>query len=75
MDDLAPEDFRMQSINKNNDLLLCTDGFYTLMEGQEQLYFRLFQMRDLQTVKKRLLSSQLGKNSDDATYILIRHDF
>ena len=71
---LTLDDFQLEKTSKDCNYLLCTDGFYTLMENELKEYFKTLNFRKLQNVKKKLLSLQKGNNSDDSSYIIIKNE-
>jgi serine/threonine protein phosphatase PrpC len=71
---LTLDDFEVFEVEKQNDFLLCTDGFYPLMHDQMNSYIQLFQNKDLHHIKNKLYDIQKDINYDDATYILIRQN-
>lgn len=73
LDCLSMEDFTQESIEKiNGSILLCTDGFYHLLESSKWAFFESFNKRLLTTVENDLNKFIKNKNIDDSTYILIR---
>lgn len=73
MHDLVRKDFKQSTVPKNDhSLLLCTDGFYNLLEENKLHYFELLQGKSLSHLKQNLISSVKGRNYDDATLIYIR---
>lgn len=69
---LKKPDFRENSINSDgNRYLLCTDGFYSFLEGNKKHFINLLNQTNLQSIKKKLDEMIKGRNLDDSTYILI----
>lgn len=52
-------------------LLLCSDGFYNLMEHDKMNFFEKINQKRLGVIKQSLYNIVKGKNNDDATYILV----
>lgn len=70
---LSFEDFRQIKKKFNTDyLLLCTDGFYKLLEENMMTFFNTFLKKNLSTVKSDINSLIKGKNFDDSTYIFVK---
>lgn len=75
MDSLDFEDFIGEEIELSSRILLCSDGFSTLMEGSIKEYFRVLNFKRLGDIHRGISDLQRGKNRDDASYILIdNHD-
>ncbi len=72
--DLILDDFKISSYRNNNNFLLCTDGFYKLMEGNLKEYFNAINFKNMVNIKKKIAYLQKGKNQDDSSYILIKHE-
>ncbi|MFO0355672.1 MAG: PP2C family protein-serine/threonine phosphatase [Sphingobacteriaceae bacterium] len=74
MSDLDQEDFTQNivTISSKDKILLCTDGFYNLMESDKITYFQTIQMRSNSVIKKKLHELIKGRNIDDSTFIFIR---
>ncbi len=72
--DLDINDFKLLSTNNEFDFLICTDGFYKLMESNLKEYFTAINFRNLQNIKRKISYLQRGKNQDDSSYILIKHE-
>jgi len=70
---LSIEDFRVQEIEKDHNFLLCTDGFYAMMEEDPYRYFNVINKKDLDEIKEELSQVQKGRNYDDSSYILIKN--
>jgi len=74
MEDLEKVDYCTKecSISEKEQILLCSDGFYTLMEKEKIPYFETFYMQHLNSIKKKLHDLVKESNIDDSTYILIK---
>ena len=73
MKDLNENDFNEIIIQKlENKFLLCSDGFYSFLEKDKLDFFKIFNFSYLANIKKRIKNELYAKNSDDATYILIK---
>jgi serine/threonine protein phosphatase PrpC len=71
---LTLDDFQLEKTSNDCNYLMCTDGFYTLMENELKEYFTTLNFRKLRNIKKKLLSLQKGNNSDDSSYIIIKNE-
>lgn len=71
--DLGIEDINCINhvINENEKLLICSDGFYVLMENALSSFYDAFKYKKLSTIKKHLKKLVYNKNNDDASYILV----
>lgn len=70
---LSLEDFREMEIAPiQGYFLLCTDGFYRICESMLPVFFDIIQNNSL--IEKQISINSLisGKNTDDATFILIK---
>lgn len=74
MESLTINDFKIYPINAWNNFLICTDGFYGLMENNLKSYFETFNFKYLKNIKSKLSLFQRGKNLDDSTYIVIKNE-
>lgn len=73
LDNLQPNDFKQHRIKlKEEKLLLCTDGFYHLLEANLLDFFITLIKTKPDVIKKSLNAKLIGKNIDDATYLLIQ---
>jgi serine/threonine protein phosphatase PrpC len=71
---LTLKDFELKSIEKKYNFLLCTDGFYKLMEENLRDYFNAIHFKNFANVKRKIDYLQRRKNRDDSSYILIRNE-
>ena len=67
---------RIQVREKNIELeakrlLLCTDGFYHVMEDRPELFHEVLNYQRLGNIKKRLRKELSGDNYDDASYVIV----
>jgi len=69
---LKRNDFCQYEFTFSNGLLLCTDGFYHLMEAEKKRYFSIFHFKRAENINRAIVKQQIGKNLDDSTYILIK---
>ena len=70
---LTWRDFRqMESTKEADHLLLCTDGFYRLLEANKLEFFDNFHKKSLTTIKEKINSLIKGKNLDDSTFIFVK---
>ncbi len=74
MKDLEKKDFytKEYEISEKEQIILCSDGFYTLMEKEKIIYFQTFYMQQLNSIKRKLFDLVKKSNIDDSTYILIK---
>lgn len=71
--DLDWNDFRqVESIKDNMHLLLCTDGFYRLLESNKLEFFNNINLKSLTALKEKFNSLIKGKNFDDSTFIFVK---
>jgi len=69
---LETGDFYEKNIAQEYDsYLLCSDGFYNIMEKKRSLFLQILN-KDLNLLKKEIARLIFNQNSDDATYILIK---
>jgi serine/threonine protein phosphatase PrpC len=71
---LTIKDFELKEINNQYNFLLCTDGFYKLMEDNLKEYFNVLHYRKFPNIKRKIANLQKGKNRDDSSYILIKNE-
>jgi serine/threonine protein phosphatase PrpC len=74
-DSLIIDDFKPKIIENQNNFLICTDGFYKLMEKELKEYFTTLNFKNPLNIKKKIANLQRGKNQDDSSYILIKNEF
>lgn len=72
--DLSIEDFKLNKIDNHYNYLICTDGFYNLMTQNLKEYFTTCNFKKFRNIEKKLSTLQRGKNNDDSSYILIKHE-
>lgn len=72
--DLKLDDFKTTLFNHSYNFLLCTDGFYKLMEANLREYFKVINFKNMVNIKRKFAYLQRGKNQDDSSYILIKHE-
>lgn len=73
MSGLEREDFWKQEMFVDADaILLCTDGFYNLLEDNKKKFFDTLNCGDLRKVQVGLENLIRDRNSDDSTYIIVR---
>ncbi len=72
-DSLTGNDFKQKIQPKDeNGILLCTDGFYKILESHKLLFFEIFQKKALRSIKQNILTQIKNNNQDDATFIFIK---
>lgn len=70
-DQLSINDFRLCTTPKENKyFLLCTDGFYNILESNKLAFFKEFNKKYITKIKIDSLVN--GLNEDDSTYIFIK---
>ncbi|MFA6400015.1 MAG: hypothetical protein WCX31_00085 [Salinivirgaceae bacterium] len=74
MEKLSLMDFALTPINLKGDYLMCTDGFYGLMENNLKDYFFILNFKYLRNIKKYILKIQRRKNEDDSSFIIIKNE-
>ncbi|OQP58837.1 hypothetical protein A3860_39195 [Niastella vici] len=71
--DLLIDDFRQHEREiDHNHILLCTDGFYRLLEIDPLTFFDNFHKKSISSIEHSINSLVEGKNFDDSTYIFIK---
>jgi serine/threonine protein phosphatase PrpC len=71
---LSLNDFKIKDIDFHQNFLLCTDGFYNLMERNVKEYFRVFNFKNHANIKDRISMLQRRSNNDDSSYILLKNE-
>ncbi|MDH4263895.1 MAG: protein phosphatase 2C domain-containing protein [Spirochaetia bacterium] len=75
LDRLGNQDFYEKNIeNPPPRILLCTDGFYNVMEANSDLFSNILNLADINVVKLKIVESINFQNYDDATYLIISID-
>lgn len=74
MKSLTIGDFKINKISSEYNYLMCSDGFYGLMEDNLKQYFESLNFRSLKNVKKKLSVLQRKMNDDDSSYIIIKNE-
>lgn len=69
---LSIKDFELSEVETSFNFLICTDGFYKLMERDLEDYFQTINFRYLKNIDKKIANLQFRANNDDSSYILIR---
>lgn len=70
--ELEREQIREFSLDiKGKRILLCSDGFYLILEKMLARFYEILNFKNEINIKKSLASEIKGKNLDDASYILI----
>lgn len=72
--DLSIQDFKPKRLNEDYNFLMCTDGFYQLMESSLKEYFETYNFKNAKNIEKKLSYLQRRKNNDDSSYILIKNE-
>lgn len=69
---LTVADFVQREILLEQGVLLCSDGFYKVMEEKRLRFFSIFNFKRTNNIKNSLKNEVIGRNQDDSTYIIIR---
>lgn len=73
MNTLERYDFNQNSLTiTEENILLCTDGFYQFLENERMHFFEIFNKKNLHSIKDTLIEIVQNRNNDDATCVLIR---
>ncbi|PVY40383.1 serine/threonine protein phosphatase PrpC [Pontibacter virosus] len=73
LEHLQPDDFKQNRLNLYDDkLLLCTDGFYHILEANLLDFFFTLIKTNPSSIRRSLNAKLIGNNDDDATYLLIQ---
>ncbi len=73
MDSLDISDFKQYTVDKSdNNILICTDGFYNFLEDDRLGFFEVLSKRSLKLIKDNLKVIIDKNNTDDSTYIFIK---
>ncbi len=73
MDYLSFSDFKQNVIDyKDENILLCTDGFYSFLENDKMTFFEIINKKLLKNIEDNFNKVILDKNFDDSTYLLVR---
>jgi serine/threonine protein phosphatase PrpC len=67
-------DFKMIEIELGYNYLMCSDGFYKLMEENLKEYFTTINFKNFRNIKKKISFLQRRKNRDDSSYIIIKDE-
>lgn len=70
---LGPDDIDLIQINADQHFLICSDGFYSLMEKDRKTYFKIFHYKRKGNIVNAISRLQKNKNRDDSTFIIIRN--
>lgn len=71
---LSLEDFKMNDADSGYNFLMCTDGFYKLMEEGLKEYFKTINFKYFGNIVKKISFLQKRKNRDDSSYIIIKNE-
>jgi serine/threonine protein phosphatase PrpC len=70
---LTGDDFKQHQLKlATNTLLLCTNGFYSVLEKSPSQFCDILDKKNTKTIKDDLLAATWNKNIEDATYILVK---
>jgi len=71
---LKYDDFVQKTVETSNNFLLCSDGFYSLMEANIKRYFSILHFKRRNSIINAIDKIQRGFNNDDSTYIIIKQN-
>lgn len=71
---ISYDDFSPKKLEDAYNLLICSDGFYELMEDNLKDYFFTINRKYLGNIEKKLADLQRRKNVDDSSYILLKNE-
>ncbi|MDP3944757.1 MAG: protein phosphatase 2C domain-containing protein [Lutibacter sp.] len=74
LESLNLNDFKMKKLDFGFNFLICTDGFYGLMENNLKEYFEAFNFKNFKNIERKLTTLQKRKNKDDSSYIIIKNE-
>jgi serine/threonine protein phosphatase PrpC len=71
--DLPIEDFRQKKTAlEHSHILICTDGFYRLLEMNPLTFFDNFLKKSVSSIRSNIDALVTGNNLDDSTYIFVK---
>lgn len=73
LEGLRIDDIDQIRVNANQDFLVCSDGFYSLMEKDLKNYFKILHYKRKGNIINAIKHLQKNKNRDDSTFIIIRN--
>ncbi len=65
--------YQKEITNPYENWLLCTDGFYSLLERNKPQFLSALNKNSLQDARNALRDLLINANQDDATYLLLRN--
>jgi serine/threonine protein phosphatase PrpC len=71
---LTIEDFKLKTLVNKGNFLICTDGFYSLMENNLIRYFKILNFKYPKRMLDTLVTEQLNINKDDSTFIILKNE-
>nr|WP_320060045.1 hypothetical protein [uncultured Bacteroides sp.] len=74
LEELMLNDIMQKEVDMQQNFLICSDGFYTLMEENIKKYFMIFQYKRNKNIINAINRLQTNKNNDDSTYIMIKQN-
>lgn len=74
MEGLRLMDLKQTEVNASQNFLLCSDGFYFLMEKDLKSYFRIFHYQRNGNIINAINRLQKNRNRDDATFIIVKNE-
>lgn len=70
--ELGRQDVPVSTVDiSDSRVLLCSDGFYSLLEKDLSRFFRVLNFKRRSDIQKALDEEVKGKNRDDSSYILL----
>lgn len=71
--ELLIDDFRQcKAVLEHSHILICTDGFYRLLETNPLTFFDNFHKKTVSSIRSNIDALITGKNLDDSTYIFVK---
>ena len=71
---LSVDDIKQLEVEPDQNYILCSDGFYSLMEIKLKRYFQILQFKRGKNILNAINQLQIDNNKDDSTYIIIKND-
>ncbi len=67
-------DIAQIKVDANQNFLICSDGFYSLMENDLKHYFKVFHYKRNKNIINAINNLQVNINRDDSTYIIVKNE-
>ena len=71
INNLTVDDIKQLEVDSDQNYILCSDGFYSLMELKLKRYFQILQFKRGKNIFNAINKLQNDNNKDDSTYIII----